>query len=103
MKYIQAADIHFDMPFTTISARANLGQQRRIDQREAFKKVIEYAKENRVDYLFLCGDIYEDKYVYFTLIDISYILIFIVIHVEVIESIAINIYLFAVNLVRYNL
>ena len=63
MKYIQAADIHFDMPFRTISTRANLGQQRRIDQREAFKKVIEYAKENKVDYLFLCGDIYEDKYV----------------------------------------
>ena len=36
MKYIQASDIHFDMPFTTISNRANLGQQRRIDQREAF-------------------------------------------------------------------
>lgn len=63
MKYIQASDIHFDMPFTTISNRANLGQQRRIDQREAFKKVIECAKEKNVDYLFLCGDIYEDKYV----------------------------------------
>ncbi len=63
MKYIQVADIHFDMPFTTISNRINLGQQRRIEQREAFKKVIEYAKKNRVDYMFLCGDIYEDKYV----------------------------------------
>ncbi len=46
MKFVHIADVHFDVPFSTISDRAELGQTRRLEQREAFKKVIEFIKEN---------------------------------------------------------
>ena len=42
MKFVHIADMHFDSPFTLLSSRAELGEIRRVDQRKAFKKVIEY-------------------------------------------------------------
>ena len=48
MKFVHIADVHFDAPFSTISDRAELGQARRLEQREAFKKVIEFIKENKI-------------------------------------------------------
>ena len=47
MKFVHIADMHFDTPFTLLSDRANLGEVRRLDQRKAFKKMIEYIKERR--------------------------------------------------------
>ena len=62
MKFIHIADVHFDMPFTTLEGR-KLSENRRLEQRNAFKKVIEYIKENDIPYLFICGDLYEHEYV----------------------------------------
>ena len=61
MKFVHIADVHFDMPFRTLTERANLGQQRRMEQRKAFKKVIDFIKEEKVDYLFISGDFYEEE------------------------------------------
>ena len=36
MKFIHVADIHFDIPFKTLSDRADLGVERRLEQRKAF-------------------------------------------------------------------
>ena len=63
MKFVQIGDVHFDVPFTTISDRLNLGEQRRLEQRKAFKKVIDYIKDNDVENLFICGDLYENEYI----------------------------------------
>lgn len=63
MKFVNVADVHFDIPFRKISDRAGLGRERRIDQRKAFKSVIEFVKENNVDYLFIAGDLYEHEYI----------------------------------------
>lgn len=63
MRFVQVGDIHFDVPFTTISDRAGLGEMRRLEQRKAFKKVIDFSNDNKVDYLFVCGDLYEQDYV----------------------------------------
>ena len=38
-------------------------------QRNALKKVANYCKENKVDYLFIAGDLYEQNYVKKTSID----------------------------------
>ena len=43
MKFVHIADMHFDTPFRLLSDRADLGEIRRLDQRKAFKKMIEYA------------------------------------------------------------
>ena len=63
MNFVSVADVHFDIPFRRISDRAGLGRERRLDQRKAFKKVIDYIKENNVEYLFIAGDLYEQDYV----------------------------------------
>ena len=69
MKFVQVSDVHFDMPFTTISQRSDMGIERRLDQRRAFKKVIEFVKNNNVDFLFITGDLYEQEYVKQSTID----------------------------------
>ena len=63
MKFVHIADMHFDMPFTLLSNRSDMGEERRINQRRAFKKMIEYIKENNIPYLFIAGDLYEHEYI----------------------------------------
>ena len=63
MKFVHIADMHFDSPFVNLSDKESLGDLRRLDQRKAFKKVIEYIKENKIKYLFISGDLYEQKYI----------------------------------------
>ena len=63
MKFVHIADIHLDAPFTLLSDKLNIGEQRRIEQCMAFKKVIEYIKTNMIDYLFISGDLYESEYI----------------------------------------
>lgn len=62
MKFVHIADMHFDTSFSQIND-SELGASRRLDQRKIFKKVIEYIKENDVDYLFIAGDFYEHKFI----------------------------------------
>ena len=40
MKFVHIADMHFDMPFTMLS-KNDLAEERRLDQRKAFQKMIE--------------------------------------------------------------
>lgn len=63
MKFVHIADMHFDSPFIALSDKGNLGEQRRIEQRKIFKKVIEYIKQNKIEYLFISGDLYEHQHI----------------------------------------
>lgn len=69
MKFVHIADMHFDSPFVNLANKENLGELRRLEQRKIFKKVIEYIKENKIEYLFIAGDLYEHKYVKKTTIE----------------------------------
>ena len=63
MRFIHMADMHFDAPFTVLAEKKDLGNKRRLEQREAFKKAIEYIKEENIPFLFISGDLYEHKYI----------------------------------------
>lgn len=63
MKFLHMADMHFDTPFTTLNSKGDFGKIRRLDQREILKKIIEYIKENKIEYLFIAGDFYEHEYI----------------------------------------
>ena len=63
MRFIHMADIHFDSPFTVLASRNNLANIRRLEQREAFKKAIEYIKVEKIPFLFIAGDLYEQEYI----------------------------------------
>lgn len=62
MKFVHLADVHFDMPFSTLETRG-LAETRRLEQRNAFRRAIQHVKENNIEYLFICGDLYEQEYV----------------------------------------
>lgn len=63
MKFIHMADMHFDAPFTNLSDKENFGSIRRMDQRAVFKKIIDYIKNNNINYLFISGDLYEHQHI----------------------------------------
>ena len=69
MKFVHIADIHFDSPFKNLADKPGLGDIMRMEQRRAFKKTIEYIKENKIPYLFISGDLYEQKYIRKSTID----------------------------------
>lgn len=62
MKFVHIADMHFDIPFTNLSKKG-LSDERRLEQRKILKKIIEYIKQNQIEYLFICGDLYEQEYI----------------------------------------
>lgn len=63
MKFVHIADMHFDSPFVNLSDKGILGDLRRLEQRKTFKKVMEYIRQNQIEYLFISGDLYEHKYI----------------------------------------
>ena len=69
MKFVHIADMHFDAPFTSLNSKENLGEKRRLEQRNAFKKVIDFIVKNGVEYFFIAGDLYEQEYVKKSTID----------------------------------
>ena len=69
MRFLHIADMHFDSPFSLLSTQENFGDQRRLDQRRVFKKIIEKIKNEKIKYLFIAGDLYEHQYVRQTTIE----------------------------------
>ena len=69
MKFVHIADMHFDIPFTSLNSKEDLGEKRRLEQRNALKDIIKYIKENDVEYLFIAGDLYEHDYIRETTIE----------------------------------
>ena len=63
MRFVHMADIHFDSPFTVLASKNNLANIRRLEQREAFKKAIEYINREKIPFLFISGDLYEQEYI----------------------------------------
>lgn len=63
MKFVHIADMHFDSPFINLSEKELLGDKRRLEQRKIFKKIIEYIKQEKIENLFISGDLYEHQYI----------------------------------------
>lgn len=63
MRFVHMADVHLDCPFRILALKEDLAEKRRIKQREAFKKAIEYVKKEEIPFLFISGDLYEQEYV----------------------------------------
>ncbi len=58
IKILHFADIHFDSPFSELSASA--AEQRKEDLRETFGRIIDTAKEEGVQIILLPGDIFDN-------------------------------------------
>ena len=69
MKFVHIADMHFDCPFSSLTKKEDLGDVRRLEQRKIFKKIIDYIKENDINYFLIAGDLYEHNYIRKSTID----------------------------------
>lgn len=63
MKFIHMADLHFDTPLISLKNNRDLIKKRRTEQRQVFRDVINLAKKENIDFLFISGDMFEQKFV----------------------------------------
>ena len=63
IKFMHLADFHMDMPFSSLSKFGETTAQRRLEQRLAFRKAVEMAKEKKIDIILISGDLFEHEYV----------------------------------------
>ncbi len=63
MKFIHIADLHFDTPLVSLKNNRDLIKKRRTEQKQVFRDVISLAKKEKVDFLFISGDLFEQKFV----------------------------------------
>lgn len=63
MKFVHLADLHLDTKFESLNLIDGLPQKRRLEQRKALRKIIDYIKENNIELLLISGDLYEQKYI----------------------------------------
>lgn len=63
MRFLHAADIHLDSPLKGLRKRAGTrGEELAGATREAFKTLVQYAIDERVDLLLISGDNYDGKH-----------------------------------------
>lgn len=63
MKFLHFADLHLDTKFDSLNQIDGLPEKRRLEQRKALRKIINYIKENDIELLLISGDLYEQKYI----------------------------------------
>lgn len=63
MKFLHMADLHLDTKFDSLNQIDGLPQKRRLEQRKALRKMIDYIKENEIEIFLISGDLYEQKYI----------------------------------------
>ena len=69
MKFVHIADMHFDSSLSSLSEIEGLTEKIRLEQRKIFREIINYIKENKIELLFIAGDLYEQKYIRETTIE----------------------------------
>jgi exonuclease SbcD len=63
MKFIHAADIHLDSPLTGLSAYPDAPADRlRTVTRDAFRRLVDLALEEAVDFMVIAGDLYDGNW-----------------------------------------
>ena len=63
MKFVHIADMHLDANFNSLNNIESLPEKRRLEQRKIMRKIIDYIKENNIEYFFIAGDFYEQEYI----------------------------------------
>ncbi len=63
MKFVHIADLHLDTPLVSLKNNRELIKARRNEQKQVFKDVIKFIKTEKIDVLFIAGDLFEHKFV----------------------------------------
>lgn len=68
IKILHCADIHLDTPFAGLMLEKS--EERRRELRASFMKLMEFAREREVDYVLICGDLFETDFATNTTLEI---------------------------------
>lgn len=63
VKFIHCSDLHLDMPFNYFGLQIEKSIQRRRDLKDVLRGICELAQNNSVDFIMICGDLYDNRYV----------------------------------------
>lgn len=63
MKFLHIADLHFDTPLISLKNNRDLIKKRRAEHRQIFSDVINLVKQENIEFLFISGDMFEQKFV----------------------------------------
>lgn len=69
IKFIHTGDLHLGLQFKGVSFSREKAEGRRLELWNTFERIVNKAIEDEVDFLFLAGDLFEERY--FTLGDIK--------------------------------
>lgn len=67
IKILHCSDLHFDTPFSELDK--DFAEKRREDLRETFGNIVNLAKQEKVDILLICGDLFDNQRVMRTTLD----------------------------------
>ena len=69
ISFIHTGDLHLGLQFKNVSFNKDIAMKRRIELWNTFERIVNRGIEQRVDFLFFAGDLFEEEY--FTLGDIQ--------------------------------
>jgi len=70
ISFYHCADVHLDSPFTSLADKQGLPSQRRKGLLDVFSKLVRSAAEEKPDFLFIAGDLFENDYSRFKTISV---------------------------------
>lgn len=69
VSFLHTADLHLGLKFNNVSFPRERALERRRELWQTFERIVRYAKENKIDFLLIAGDLFEANY--FTIGDIT--------------------------------
>lgn len=62
IRFIHTGDIHLGLQFSNVSFHKTKAIKRRRELWSTFERIVDYTKEKKADFLFIAGDLFEERY-----------------------------------------
>lgn len=69
VSFVHTGDLHLGLKFQKVSFQRDKAMERRRELWSTFERIVKHAKDNKVDFLLIAGDLFEESY--FTMPDIT--------------------------------
>ncbi|MDR7855807.1 DNA repair exonuclease [Tissierella sp.] len=69
IKFVHTGDLHLGLKFNNVSFQGDKASERRRELWSTFERIVDYAKDEKADFLLIAGDLFEESY--FTIGDIN--------------------------------
>src|SRR5690554_2672288 len=69
IRFLHTGDLHLGLEFRDINLNREIANERRLELWDTFERIVRKSIDDNVDFLFIAGDLFEEKY--FTLRDMN--------------------------------